>query len=58
MGDADIDFADPEGEARLVAERLSGELLLVPGAGHYPQAERPDLVTPAVIEFATRVTSA
>jgi pimeloyl-ACP methyl ester carboxylesterase len=58
MGDADIDFADPAGEARLVAERLSGELLLVQGAGHYPQAEQPQVVTPAVIEFATRVTGA
>jgi pimeloyl-ACP methyl ester carboxylesterase len=51
MGDKDPDFPDPAAEARLVADRLGAELLLVPGAGHYPQAEYPELVTPAVVGF-------
>lgn len=51
MGEADADFPDPAAEAALVAARLSGRVVLVPQAGHYPQAERPDLVGPAVVEF-------
>jgi pimeloyl-ACP methyl ester carboxylesterase len=30
---------------------------MVPGAGHYPQAEFPEIVAPAVLEFAGEVTS-
>jgi len=30
---------------------------MVPGAGHYPQAEFPEVVSPAVVEFALRVES-
>ncbi|HTY72136.1 MAG TPA: alpha/beta hydrolase [Actinomycetes bacterium] len=55
MGDADPDFADPAVEGRLVAERLHGELVLVPGSGHYPHAEYPEVVTPAVCSFLGRV---
>jgi pimeloyl-ACP methyl ester carboxylesterase len=51
MGSADPDFKDPEAEARLVAERLSGDVVMVPGAGHYPQAEFPEVVGPAVVAF-------
>jgi pimeloyl-ACP methyl ester carboxylesterase len=58
MGSQDPDFAaypgGPEGEARLVAERLGGEVVLVEGAGHYPHAEMPERVGPAVIEFLGR----
>jgi hypothetical protein len=52
MGDKDPDFPDPATEARWIAERLKGEVLLVPDAGHYPQAEFPEIVSPAVVEFA------
>jgi pimeloyl-ACP methyl ester carboxylesterase len=55
MGDKDSDWSDPVGEARFVAEALNGELLLVPGAGHYPMAECPEVVNPAVVAFAGRV---
>jgi len=51
MGERDPDFADPAAEAAWIAERLSARVLLVPGAGHYPQVERPDVVNPALIEF-------
>ncbi len=51
MGDADPDFPDPAAEAALVAERLGGALLMVPGAGHYPQAQCPEVVSPRLAEF-------
>ena len=57
MGDRDPDFPDAPAEGRWIAERLHGELLLVPGAGHYPQTEDPELVNPAIATFAGRVTS-
>ena len=57
MGDRDPDFADAAAEGRWIAERLNGDLLLVPGAGHYPHVEDPQLVNPAIAEFIGRVTS-
>jgi pimeloyl-ACP methyl ester carboxylesterase len=51
MGADDPDFPDPEAEARLIADRLSAQVCLVPGAGHYPQAEYPEIVSPAIVEF-------
>jgi pimeloyl-ACP methyl ester carboxylesterase len=56
MGSADPDFPDPEAEARLVADRLGGDVLLVPAAGHYPHAQHPEVVAPAIVEFLARVT--
>ena len=58
MGTKDPDFKDPSGEARFVAERLHGEVLLVDGAGHYPMAEFPEVVNPRVAEFARTVFGA
>ena len=55
MGDHDSDFPDPEAEARLVGERLGAEVIMVSGAGHYPQAQYPEVVTPAIISFAREV---
>jgi pimeloyl-ACP methyl ester carboxylesterase len=51
MGERDPDFPDPAGEARLVADRLDARVVMVPNAGHYPQAEFPEIVTPAVVGF-------
>lgn len=51
MGTQDPDFKDPAAEARLVAERLHGELALVEGAGHYPHAEMPVEVGPRIVSF-------
>ena len=55
MGERDSDFPDPAAEASWIADRLHAETLLVPGAGHYPQVERPDLVVPAITGFLDRV---
>ncbi len=54
MGERDPDFPDPRREAQLVGERLNAEVLTVPGAGHYPQAEAPETVSPAVVDFLRR----
>ncbi len=51
MGDRDPDFPAPAAEGRFVAERLRGDLLIVPGAGHYPQAEFPGIVAPAILRL-------
>ncbi|MDA8198404.1 MAG: alpha/beta hydrolase [Thermaerobacter sp.] len=54
MGELDPNFADPEVEARGVAEQVGNgraDLLLVPEAGHYPHAQRPDIVGPAVVAW-------
>jgi pimeloyl-ACP methyl ester carboxylesterase len=51
MGSADPDFPDPAAEAQLIADRLSGEVVVVPDVGHYPQAEAPDVTGRAVLEF-------
>ena len=37
-----------------MADRLHGEALMVPGAGHYPHAERPEEVGPAIVSFLGR----
>lgn len=51
MGGRDPDFPDPAAEADWIAERLGGEVLLVPEAGHYPHAEYPEVVNPAILRF-------
>lgn len=51
MGTRDPDFPDPLAEAQRVAERLSGEVFPVDGAGRYPHAELPDKVIPRLLAF-------
>jgi pimeloyl-ACP methyl ester carboxylesterase len=58
MGTRDPDWPDPEAEARFIADSLSAELVLIDGAGHYPQTERPKEVTPQIVDFLTRQSSA
>lgn len=55
MGDADPDFPDPAAEAAMVARILGGETVMVPGGGHYPQSEFPEVTGPAVADFVTRM---
>jgi len=56
MGDADPDWKDPLGEAQWVASNFTGaETIAVPGAGHAPMFERPEIVGPAVLQFLDRV---
>ena len=56
MGTADPDFPDATAEAGWIVEHLrDAEQLLVEGAGHYPHAEEPETVNPALVVFAGRV---
>ncbi len=52
MGSPAPDVPDPAVEAQWIAQRLDGEVLMVPEADHYPRAQRPDLVGPAVVDVA------
>jgi pimeloyl-ACP methyl ester carboxylesterase len=51
MGTHDPDFPDPAKEARYVANTLRGKLLMIEGAGHYPQADSPDVFAAGLLEF-------
>lgn len=51
MGDRDTDFGDPGAEAAFIAGRLHGAVVMVPGSGHYPHAEFPETVSPAIVAF-------
>jgi pimeloyl-ACP methyl ester carboxylesterase len=55
MGNKDPDWSDPDSEAQFIVDALSAELLMVDGAGHYPQTEMPEQVTPTIIDFLSRV---
>ena len=56
MGERDADFPDPAAEARLIGDRFGARVVMVPDAGHYPQAEYPEVVTPAVVGFLAEAT--
>jgi pimeloyl-ACP methyl ester carboxylesterase len=51
MGERDPDFADPAGEAAWIAQTVHAQVVMVPEAGHYPQSQRPDVTTDAVLRF-------
>lgn len=51
MGTKDPDFANPAGEAAIVAELLKGTVVMIDGAGHYPHAEMPDIASPPIFDF-------
>ncbi len=57
MGDEDPDFADPRAESNWIAQRLGAQVVMVPEAGHYPQSQRPDVTTEAVLSLLKTVTS-
>jgi pimeloyl-ACP methyl ester carboxylesterase len=55
MGEQDPDFPSPRAEADWIAQTLHAEVVMVPDAGHYPQSQRPDLTTEAVLHFLAMV---
>jgi pimeloyl-ACP methyl ester carboxylesterase len=57
MGEQDPDFADPAGEAAWIAQTVPAHVVMVPEAGHYPQSQRPDVTTDAILRFLTTVHS-
>jgi len=56
MGDKDPDFKQPQAEAEWIATTLHGTTVMVPDAGHYPQSQRPELVSAAIVDFLSAVT--
>ena len=55
MGEQDPDFPDPRAEADWAARALGGRVVMVPDAGHYPQSQRPDITTGAILCFLDSV---
>jgi pimeloyl-ACP methyl ester carboxylesterase len=55
MGELDPDFPNQRTEADWIAQAVHGEVVMVPEAGHYPQSQRPDITTEAVLRFLTTV---
>jgi pimeloyl-ACP methyl ester carboxylesterase len=51
MGSKDPDFPSPRAEADLIADRLHGTVVMIEGAGHYPQVEFPARTAEAIIAF-------
>ena len=51
MGEQDPDFPDPKAEAEWIADKLHGEAVMVSESGHYPQSQRPEVTSPAVLRF-------
>jgi len=51
MGTKDPDFSDPAAEAATVARLTNGQSVMVPGAGHYPHAEMPEMTADAIVAF-------
>lgn len=56
MGSKDPDWPSAEAEANWIVEQVSGELLMVEDAGHYPQTEMPEKVIPGLLDFLERVS--
>jgi pimeloyl-ACP methyl ester carboxylesterase len=55
MGELDPDFPDPAAEARWIGQTLHGEVVMVPGAAHYPQSQQPGLTADAIVRFLASV---
>lgn len=51
MGTRDPDFPEPAVEAKRVAGAMGGEMQMIEGAGHYPHAEMPEVLTPHLLRF-------
>ena len=55
MGEKDPDFPDPQAEGQYLVEKIGGRLVMIEGAGHYPQTEMPEQTASAVLEFLKQV---
>ncbi|GAA3338154.1 alpha/beta hydrolase [Amorphoplanes nipponensis] len=53
MGTRDPDFPAPREEAELIAGRLGGRVVMIEGAGHYPQTEYPAETAAAIRTLST-----
>jgi pimeloyl-ACP methyl ester carboxylesterase len=51
MGTKDPDFPDPAAEAKLIAGRLRGDVVMIDDAGHYPHVEFPAATAEAILSF-------
>jgi pimeloyl-ACP methyl ester carboxylesterase len=51
MGEKDPDFKNPAAEARFIGETLDAQVVMVAEAGHYPQAQQPEVTSRAVLAF-------
>ncbi len=51
MGSKDPDFKNPETEAKRIADAVRGKYAMIENAGHYPQAEMPEVTAPLMISF-------
>jgi pimeloyl-ACP methyl ester carboxylesterase len=56
MGDQDPDFPDPRAEADWIGQALGAEVVMVHEAGHYPQSQRPQITTAAIVGFLSTVS--
>ncbi len=57
VGALDPDYKDPAAEADWI-ESLGAQVVRVPESGHYPQAQRPDVIVPATLEFLGELRAA
>ncbi len=57
MGSRDPDFKDQEAEAQWVASQVKGTYEMIPGAGHYPFTEMPEITGPKIIAFLKTLQS-
>ena len=58
MGTRDPDFEDAAAEAHWLARQLGADILVVDGAGHYPQTEMPDRVITKLLSFVGGLSGA
>jgi pimeloyl-ACP methyl ester carboxylesterase len=57
MGTLDPGFKDPTAEANWISEKVRGEVVMVPDAGHYPQSQQPAITNDAVVRFLSSIRS-